>query len=298
MAGYDENPHRCIPPGTRAEGAAGVNATVATASGDVRGMEDDGVQALAVVHRPGDGEDVPAVAWLPGRPAAQRPLVLLGHGGGLHKEAPYIARLGNWMASGGYAALAIDLPYHGDRTPAEEQGLSAVERRSQVGLRAWWERNSQATGQAIADWKAAIAAVQHLDSATHAPFGYLGFSMSTRFGIPLAAAEPRITAAVFGLFGHPATDPGSPFARAARQVTAAVLYLLQWDDELFPREDGLALFDLLATRDKTMHVNPGGHVQIPGAEVENAAQFLRRRLGGDSDLAAAPDRPATQGIRE
>jgi dienelactone hydrolase len=244
---------------------------------------------------PGDGEDVPAVAWLPGGPAAQRPLVLLGHGGGMHKEAPFVARLGNWLASGpGYAAVAIDLPYHGDRTPAAEKGLSAGERHRRMGLDAWRERNSQATGQAVADWKAAITAVQDLDPAVHAPIGYAGFSMGTRFGIPLAAAEPRITAAVFGLFGHPASDTTSSFARAARQVTIPVLYLQQWDDELFPREDGLALFDLLATRDKTMHVNLGGHLAIPRAEVESVAQFLRHHLGGDSG-PAAPARPAPQG---
>jgi hypothetical protein len=45
-----------------------------------------------------------------------------------------------------------------------------------------------------------------------------------------------------------------------------------------------------------MHVNPGGHIQIPPAEVENAAQFLLRRLGGDS--GRRPARPAAQGIRE
>jgi fermentation-respiration switch protein FrsA (DUF1100 family) len=106
--------------------------------------------------------------------------------------------------------------------------------------------------------------------------------MGTRFGIPLAAAEPRITAAVFGLFGHPAADTESAFAHAARQVTIPVLYLQQWDDELFPRDDGLALFDLLATRDKTMHANLGGHLQIPRAEVDSVAQFLRHHLGGDS----------------
>lgn len=86
---------------------------------------------------PQDGEDVPAVLWRPERPAQHRPLVLLGHGGGMHKESPFIARLGNWLASGlGYAVLAIDLPYHGDRTPAGEIGLSAIERRRRMGLQA------------------------------------------------------------------------------------------------------------------------------------------------------------------
>jgi dienelactone hydrolase len=234
------------------------------------------------------GEDVPAVLWLPERPAQRRPLVLLGHGGGGHKEGPFVTRIGSWLASGpGYAALAIDLPHHGDRTPADEIGMSAGERRSRMGLQAWRARNSQATGQAIEDWQAAITAVKDLDPAEHASIGYVGLSMGTRFGVPLAAAEPRITAAVFGLFGHPATDTESAFARAARQVTIPLLYLQQWDDELFPRNDGLALFDMFATRDKTMHVNPGGHLGLPRTEMESVKQFLLRRLGG-SDEAGQP----------
>jgi hypothetical protein len=37
--------------------------------------------------RRADG-DVPAIIWLPERTARRRPLVLLGHGGGMHKESP------------------------------------------------------------------------------------------------------------------------------------------------------------------------------------------------------------------
>jgi fermentation-respiration switch protein FrsA (DUF1100 family) len=87
-------------------------------------------------------------------------------------------------------------------------------------------------------------------------------------------------AAVFGLFGVPAAGTQSDFACAARQVTIPVLYVQQWDDELFPRAAGLALFDLLGTRDKTMRVNPGGHLEVPRAEIESAVQFLRRHLSG------------------
>jgi hypothetical protein len=49
---------------------------------------------------PRAGADVPAILWLPERPAGRRPLVLLGHGGGVHKQAPFIDGLGNWLASG------------------------------------------------------------------------------------------------------------------------------------------------------------------------------------------------------
>src|ERR1700733_8622463 len=228
-----------------------------------------------------DSGDVPAVVWLPEQAAERRPLVLIGHGGAMHKEAPFVARLASWLADGpGYATLAIDLPLHGERTPEDEKGLSPLERRNRLGVEAWRERNASNTDQAVADWRAAIDAVQELDSAVDGPVGYAGVSMGTRFGIPLAAAEPRITAAVFGLFGIAAGDTESAFAAAARQISIPVLYLLQWDDELFPREDGLTLFDLLGTRNKTMHANPGGHLRLPRAEIDGMLEFLRDRLGG------------------
>jgi dienelactone hydrolase len=227
--------------------------------------------------------DVPAVLWLPERPAERRPLVLVSHGGTMHKESRSIARLGNRLAGDlGYAALAIDLPYHGERTPADERGLSSLERREHVGLKVLRERNLLATGNAVADWRAAIDAAQELDTASHGPVGYVGLSLGTRFGVPLAAAEPRIAVAVFGLFGCPAAETDSAFADAARRITIPVLYLQQWDDELYPRDVGLALFGLLASQDKTLHGNPGGHFQVPRNEDDDVVRFLRRHLGDQS----------------
>jgi dienelactone hydrolase len=243
---------------------------------------------------PGDGEDVPAVLWVPERPAERRPLVLLGHGGGMHKEAPFITRLADWLAGApGYACLAIDLPFHGERIPPGESGLSPLERRARMGLDAWRERNSRATGQAVADWRAAMDAARDIDPAPHGPAGYVGLSMGTRFGVPLVAAEPRITAAVLGLFGVATAALESGFARAARQVTVPVLFLQQWDDQLFPRADGLTLFDLLGSRDKALHASPGGHLDIPRAEMDNAVRFLRRHLEGGERGAAAPEAAAS-----
>jgi hypothetical protein len=85
-----------------------------------------------------------------------------------------------------------------------------------------------------------------------------------------------------GLLGQPAGDSEAAFARAARQVTIPLLFLLQWDDELFARNDGLALFDLLGSGTKTLHANPGGHLQLPPGEIGQAAQFLRRHLAPDA----------------
>ncbi|MBO0838702.1 MAG: dienelactone hydrolase family protein, partial [Actinobacteria bacterium] len=178
---------------------------------------------------------MPALVWLPAEPAGQRPVVLVGHGAGGHKAAPLVEHTAGLVNSLGLAALSIDCPYHGARTPLEEVGMTAAQRRERLGLDAWRERNARAVPQAVADWRAALDAAQALDEIRSGPAGYLGLSLGARFGLPLIAVEERISAAVLGLFGTPETGP---VADAARQVTVPVFFLLQWDDELYPRDGG------------------------------------------------------------
>jgi len=221
----------------------------------------------------GAHETVPALLWLPR--AAPRPVVLVGHGAGGNKAAPIVTHAASLLTAIGLAALSIDCPYHGDRTPPEEVGLSAAQRRERLGLDGWRERNAQAVPQCVADWRAALDAAQSLDEVGPGPAGYLGLSLGTRFGLPLVAAEDRITAAVLGLFG---SGPAGPVADAARQITIPVLFLLQWDDELYPRDGALALFGLLGSSDKTLHANPGRHLEFPPAELAAAVRFLAAYL--------------------
>jgi hypothetical protein len=47
--------------------------------------------------------------------------------------------------------------------------MSALGRRARMGLAAWRERNSKATGQAVADWQAVIDAVQGLGVVPDVP---------------------------------------------------------------------------------------------------------------------------------
>jgi hypothetical protein len=102
--------------------------------------------------------------------------------------------------------------------------------------------------------------------------GFWGVSLGSAIGVPFAAAEPRITAAVFGLAGH------ETLAETAARVTVPVEFLLQWDDELVPRDSGLALFDAFASREKTLHANPGRHTAVPAFEVDSSARFFARHL--------------------
>jgi dienelactone hydrolase len=226
----------------------------------------------------GSGGPVPATLWRPADATGPWPAVLVGHGAGGHKEAPIVVRAARELTALGCAVLSIDLPFHGDRTPPDEVGLSPAERRSRLGLEAWRERNALATAEAVTDWRAALDVAQAHPEVTDGPAGYFGLSLGTRSGLPLTAAEARIVAAALGLFGYTAEAGPAGVPEAARGVTVPVLFLLQWDDELYPREGGLTLFDLLASPRKTLHANPGRHLEIPAAEITAALEFVARHV--------------------
>jgi hypothetical protein len=104
------------------------------------------------------------------------------------------------------------------------------------------------------------------------PVGFLGLSQGTRVGLPLLAAEPRISAAVLGLADHPIAS--------APLVTAAVLFYVQSDDELLSPDSCRALFDAIGSADKTLVENPGGHLDLPRTSVEEQAVWLDGKLSG------------------
>jgi alpha-beta hydrolase superfamily lysophospholipase len=66
-------------------------------------------------------------------------------------------------------------------------------------------------------------------------------------------------------------------ADRARRITVPVQFLLPWDDEYVDRQSALALFDAFATKEKTLHANPGDHRTIRWVGVDN--EFLPRHLG-------------------
>jgi hypothetical protein len=68
--------------------------------------------------------------------------------------------------------------------------------------------------------------------------------------------------------------------RTAARVIIPVEFLLQRDDELVPREPGLARFDAFAPAEKTRHATPGRHAEGPRFEAESSLRFFGRHLGG------------------
>jgi dienelactone hydrolase len=223
--------------------------------------------------------DVPGAVWAPADATGPRPLVLLGHGGGAHKTHPSVtgrARL--LVLGGGYAVAAIDAHgFAGRPVPAQYEPLNAeIEELRAAGKPlgdAFARRAVVAAKFAVPEWQATIDALTGLDwIGTGGPIGYWGVSLGTSLGLPLVAAEPRITAAVLGLMGD------WNLAESAARVTVPLQFHLQWDDELVPRADGLALFDAFGSAEKTLHVNPGRHGDTPRFEADSCERFFARHL--------------------
>lgn len=134
----------------------------------------------------------------------------------------------------------------------------------------------------VADWQAALDAVQALPEIGTGPVGYWGLSMGTIYGAPLVANEPRIRAAVLGLMGIAGPSNYRPIiADAAARITCPVLFISQLEDELFTRDQSMQLFDALASADKRLHANPGLHSDVPGEELHHSKEFLVAHLGDD-----------------
>ena len=52
------------------------------------------------------------------------------------------------------------------------------------------------------------------------------------------------------------------------------------------REEGLALFNAFASKEKSLHVNSGKHKELPRFEVDSAVRFFARHLGGAVNTSA------------
>jgi dienelactone hydrolase len=224
-------------------------------------------------------DHIPGVLWSPVGATGSRPLVLLGHGGGQHKKAPGIlARAHRFVTARGFAVVAVDAPGHGDRPRTERDQRFTAHLRERMAASEpvgslVADYNAELAAQAVTEWQATLDALQKLAGIdANGPVGFWGMALGTGIGVPLVAAEPRIAAAVFGLVGQ------DGLAATASRIRIPIEFLLQWDDELVPRQASLTLFDAFASAEKTLHANSGQHMNVPRFELDSSERFFARHL--------------------
>ena len=221
--------------------------------------------ARAGVERP-----VTGALWSPREARENAPLVLFGHGASGDRYQAPICHLAQRLADeAGCHSMAIDGPVHGMRQVGPGGRVAFGDEVRRPGF----------MDDMVADWHCALAASR--EQIQRGDMGYFGLSMGSNFGIPLIASLPETKVAVLGLLGT--TKAGTPFATRilddAANIACPVLFLMQLEDELFPRDGYLAVFDALASDAKRIHANPGLHPEVPAEEIAASFAFLERHLG-------------------
>lgn len=235
--------------------------------------------ADGIVERDFTVNGVPGVLWSPESGADRAPLILQAHGGGNHKKHPAMSGRARHLVHGcGYHVAVLDAPGHGDRprTGHDDREVAALfaaraagEPEGPIVVR----YNEHLAKLAVPEYHALLDALQQLpEIGTDGPVGFWGINMGTAIGVPFVAAEPRITAAVFGQHWP------DVLVEKAKQITVPIEFDMQWDDEHIPRDGSLALFDAFASTEKSLHVNAGKHMALPRFEAASAVRFFERHL--------------------
>jgi pimeloyl-ACP methyl ester carboxylesterase len=233
-------------------------------------------------------DEITGVLWSPISATVGSPLLLAGHGGGMHKKAPgLVASALHSVTAHGFTVAAIDAPGHGDRPRnlQDQQWAEAIHQARAAGepiAPIVIDYSISLAERAVPEWQATLDALQALpDIGGEAPIGYAGVSLGVVSGLMLTAVETRIAAVCFG-----GVFVDDALIEAAGKITVPVEYQIPWDDEEFDRASGVALFDAFASKEKTSHAYAGRHYPVPEYERDSSARFFVRHLGRAAHTAA------------
>ena len=217
---------------------------------------------------------VTGALWRPDEPVYTETLMAFGHGASGDRYQLPIPYLAHRFARAGITAVSMDGPVHGLRQigPGGRDALGEEMRRESF------------VDDMVDDWDAAIELVQSHMEMEIDRFGYFGLSMGSIFGIPMLAGRARsekvTTAATLGLLG---TTGAVARMRDRLMADAALIrcptfFIMQLEDELFPRDGYLELFDAFDSKDKRLHANPGLHPEVTQEEIDFTLQFMLSHL--------------------
>ncbi len=228
------------------------------------------------------GRRVPGTLWQPAALApADRPLVLLQHGGSGHRtDRPTVEAAIRLARDAGFCSAAIDGPVHGDR---REDGRAGPDVQREF-VAAWSAGNGKSSF--VDDWLAVIQELATLPGIDARRMGWFGLSMGTAFGMSVLGRCPALRAAVLGKWSGNFPNSGHLF-HEARRIRCPVLFIQHWNDEFFDQPGTFALFDAIRSDDKRLHIYPGPHAGRNEEELAACVSHLSRALA----LPTAPAHP-------
>ena len=199
-----------------------------------------------------------------------RGVVLLGHGLGVDRSHPTVQVPAEILVERfGVAVVAPDLPLHGVRREGAKDPEAVLDR-----WQTYWTSGGPADLRD--EWlRVASAARQRFPDSR---LGYLGLSLATQYGVIFLSNEPRIVAAVLGLFGCEPEPKSAIMNACAPRVLCPVYFVQKQDDELHPRANSDRLFARLGSAEKVLDSTPGRHADVSPETVARACEFLARHL--------------------
>jgi len=216
--------------------------------------------------------EITGAIWLPDSGSRSETLMCFGHGASSNRyQAPICHLARRFSSEAGLPVLSLDGPVHGLRQIGDG-GRTAFFQEFQ---------KEDCVTRMTDDWTCAIDQVRaHMEISTN-KIAYFGLSMGSLFGIPMLATRSDVTVATLGLVGvQPEFPHGDEILEAAARINFPLLFLMQLEDELFPREGYLKVFDTFSATDKRMHANPGLHPEIPAEEIDFAFDFILGHITG------------------
>ena len=249
--------------------------------------EDERLVRLRVEFTGMHDHRVPAILTFP-KGVVRPPVLLVLHGVTGSKEAPYIRSISRGMREAGFATIAIDSQYHGDRI-RHNRDMRFHNYTSYT--------NRNAAIQSSLDCMRALDYVQSRPDLDPERIAFVGFSQGTIVGTPFCARDSRVRAVALVVGGGnfirlypPAKSPEAteralrisdtidPVKHVALISPRPLLMVNATRDELIPRACTEDLFEA-AREPKTILWYDATHRTLPAEAFVRVRDFLVAHAG-------------------
>jgi len=181
------------------------------------------------------------------------------------------------LLSEGYAVLALDALYHGERIQDYDYGnLWSIIKKQET------YKYMELVNQSVIEYRRALDYLDTRGDIDMSRIGATGPSMGGIMTFYLSAVEPRITCAVSCVvmplepLNHKRYLINDP-TNAASAICCPLLMLMGKKDEWYTMENGNALFDLVGSKEKNIIWYDSGH-SLPVEHVNEIVKWFDKYL--------------------